>query len=617
MYLRHFGLEHKPFAITPDPRFLYLSERHREALAHLLYGVGESGGFVLLTGEVGTGKTTLCRGLIEQLPENTDAALVINPTLSADELLAAICDELGLERAPGAGGKALVDRLNAHLLAAHAAGRRTVLLIDEAQLLCPEAIEQVRLLTNLETRTEKLLQVILIGQPELRDMLARPGLRQVAQRITARYHLEPLGRDEVHAYIDHRLRLAGGDGALFSTGAKDAVDRASRGIPRLVNSLCDRALLGAYAQGAARVDAGIARRAAREVLGEVADPPTRRRLAWAALLVFATAGLAAGLVLWQRPAVPPAVADAPTPPPPATKPHAPAMQVKPLPDSRVAATPEPSPPAANAAETPLGAPHPAVPLSGDAASASTAGEPSPSHGPSATVAKAASTQPPSASGPSSNGADAAGAPPGARPEPPLAEALFDDADTARARLAALWGVEVVPPAANCDALEARGLACFVGQGSWAALAALDRPALLQLTTGTGQETPRYAVVESVAGERITLRLPDGGRGEVAREALLAAWYGRFELLWQLPGVLLLGPGDRGPAVHWVRERLAHAEGATLPLDASTQFDQALRERVRAFQLEHGLEPDGLVGRKTMVQLDLVAGPGPRLVREGG
>jgi general secretion pathway protein A len=261
---------------------------------------------------------------------------------------------------------------------------------------------------------------------------------------------------------------------------------------------------------------------------------------------------------------------------------------------------------------------PATPLPGAAESAPTAEVvPLPS-GPEATVAFAAPAEPLSEPGPSSREAgnvDVATAEP--LPALPLEEALHDDADTARARLASLWGVETTPAAANCDALEGRGLGCFVGQGSWAALGALDRPAVLHLSTGSGQQTPRYAVIEGVADERIALLLPDGSRREVARETLLATWYGRFELLWQLPGVLLLRPGDRGPAVHWVRERLARAEGAVLPLDASTQFDEALRERVRAFQLLHGLEPDGLVGRKTMVQLDLVAGPGPRLVREGG
>jgi len=369
MYLRHFGLEHKPFAITPDPRFLYLSERYR------------------------------------------DAALVINPSLTADELVAAICDELHLERPPSVTGKALVDRLNHHLLTSHASGRRIVLIIDEAQLLGPEALEQVRLLTNLETHTEKLLQVILIGQPELRDLLARPGLRQLAQRITARYHLEPLTRDEIDAYIDHRLRLAGADGGLFTRAAKTQIQRASRGIPRLVNSLCDRALLGAYAQGASRVDTATAVRAGTEVLGQ----PTRRggRLAWIALPLLAGAGL--GGWLYAKQATPPT-----TP-------------------IRIMERPAPAP-----------VPAPATATESSISTTLT---------PEATVATEPLAIPP---------AD------------PVEPALHDDRAEAFSQLASLWGTPPARVAIDCDTLPMTGLGCFTGQGSWSALRALDRPAVLTL-----------------------------------------------------------------------------------------------------------------------------------------
>ena len=210
MYLDYFNLSEQPFAITPDPRFLYMSARHREALAHLLYGLGDAGGFVQLTGEVGTGKTTICRCLLEQVPDNVDVALVLNPKVTAQELLATICDELGIQH-PGddASIRTLIDHLNRHLLDAHARGRRTVLIIDEAQNLSPDVLEQIRLLTNLETATQKLLQIILIGQPELRDQLGRKDMRQLAQRITARYHLEPISGKETSAYIRHRLQICG------------------------------------------------------------------------------------------------------------------------------------------------------------------------------------------------------------------------------------------------------------------------------------------------------------------------------------------------------------------------------------------------------------------------
>ena len=209
MYADFFGLNEKPFSITPDPRYLYLSPRHADALAHLLYGISESGGFIQLTGEVGTGKTTLIRSVLEQLPAKAEVALILNPRLSPEELLQSICEELRIALPEDRSAKALVDTLNAELLRANAEGRRIVLIIDEAQTLRPELIEQVRLLTNLETPKQKLLQIILIGQPELREMLGRPEMRQVAQRVTGRYHLEPLSAQETAAYVRHRLRVAG------------------------------------------------------------------------------------------------------------------------------------------------------------------------------------------------------------------------------------------------------------------------------------------------------------------------------------------------------------------------------------------------------------------------
>jgi general secretion pathway protein A len=288
MYLSHFGLREPPFSITPDPRFLYMSARHREALAHLVYGVGEHGGFVQLTGEVGTGKTSVCRCLLEQLPSHVDVALVLNPRLNPVELLAVVCDELRIAYPAGtASSKILVDRLYAHLLEAHGRGRRTVLIIDEAQNLAPEVLEEVRLLTNLETTSRKLLQVIMIGQPELAAILEQPKLRQLAQRVTARYHLEPLSPAETRAYVRHRLGVAGRADRLFTDAALRALYRQSYGIPRVINAIGDRALLGAYTEGHARVTPRTVRRAADEVLGRSGGWWRRwgRRAAVAALVL--------------------------------------------------------------------------------------------------------------------------------------------------------------------------------------------------------------------------------------------------------------------------------------------------------------------------------------------
>jgi general secretion pathway protein A len=291
MYTSFFGLNEKPFAITPDPRYLYLSERHTEALAHLAYGISEAGGFIQLTGEVGTGKTTVLRSLLQQLPPHCDVALILNPRVTPAEFLVAICDELHLAVPEGAGGsvKALVDLLTHYLLDAHGRGRRTVLMVDEAQNLDADVLEQVRLLTNLETATQKLLQIILIGQPELRAVLARPELRQLAQRVTGRYHLEALRGRETQAYVRHRSRVAGATRDLFTAAAVREIHRLSRGVPRIINVIADRALLGAYTRDEHEANSRLVREAASEVYGRPVLPP------WFRALVIG--GVAAGAVL--------------------------------------------------------------------------------------------------------------------------------------------------------------------------------------------------------------------------------------------------------------------------------------------------------------------------------
>src|SRR6202171_1180911 len=265
MYTRFFGLSEKPFAITPDPRYLYLSERHAEALAHLLYGINESGGFIQLTGEVGTGKTTVVRTLLSRVPHHADVAVILNPRVTPVEFLLTICEELGLpiEAADRDSVKQMVAALNRRLLSAHAEGRRIIVIVDEAQNLSIEALEQVRLLTNLETPTQKLLQIILLGQPELRDQLNRAELRQLAQRITARYHLTPLDRDETEAYVRHRVAVAGGARVPFSR-------------------LGHRALMAGYAREQKSIGERLVDRAADETLPGHARYWLRRYGRWAA-----------------------------------------------------------------------------------------------------------------------------------------------------------------------------------------------------------------------------------------------------------------------------------------------------------------------------------------------
>lgn len=273
MYHQYFGLSEAPFSIAVNPRYLFMSARHRDALAHLLYGVGAGGGFILLTGEVGTGKTTINRALLEQLPQETDIAIILNPALNAMELLATVCDELNIDYDSGNPTlKTLTDKLHAYLLANHAKGRSTVLMIDEAQHLDFDVLEQIRLLTNLETNTRKLLQIILIGQPELVELLNRPELRQLNQRITARYNLEPLNLQETSAYIRHRLQVAGlpPGRELFPASVVRGIFKRTRGIPRLINVLCDRILLGGYGRNKPRADLAMLNVAAQEVMGQSA-----------------------------------------------------------------------------------------------------------------------------------------------------------------------------------------------------------------------------------------------------------------------------------------------------------------------------------------------------------
>ncbi|HSN00938.1 MAG TPA: AAA family ATPase [Rudaea sp.] len=312
MYLEFYGLKEAPFSITPDPRYVFLSERHRDALAHLLYGIGKggSGGFVQLTGEVGTGKTTLCRLLLEQLPENTRVALVLNPKLSPVELLETICEELKLDIAGRKGSlKSLVDTLNIYLLDAYAQGLRVVLIVDEAQELSTESLEQVRLLTNLETPTQKLLQIILLGQPELRDKLHQPELRQLAQRITARYHLMPLDRGESEAYVRHRLAVAGTARSPFSRLGLRALYRRSGGVPRVINVIADRALMAGFAREQDALGEQLVDRAANETLPGNARYWAHRYGRW--LAATAVLILAAGAASWYwLHRVPPPIAEA-------------------------------------------------------------------------------------------------------------------------------------------------------------------------------------------------------------------------------------------------------------------------------------------------------------------
>jgi len=544
MYYQYFGLREAPFSIAVNPRYLFMSHRHRDALAHLLYGVGAGGAFIVLTGEVGTGKTTINRALLEQLPDDADIAIVLNPALDAAELLATVCDELGIayDREDAASLKALTDRLHRFLLDNHARGRRTVLLIDEAQHLSFPVLEQIRLLTNLETDSEKLLHIILIGQPELAAMLQRPELRQLNQRVTARYNLEPLSRGETGAYIRHRLQVAGlGPGTeLFPPRVVHAIHRHSRGIPRLINLLCDRMLLGAYGQEAPRVARRMLRKAVREVTGEMPSPGDGRALRYAAL---ALAGLAlVGLAWW-------------------------ALLRGPADETAVAA------PAA--AEGAAGAGVPKASGRADAAPA---------------VAAAKDTAL----------AEAAGRAPLASPAPAPPAWLLPPGGVLRGLYALQGGTPV--PTDPCSG----ALRCEAGRAdTWQDLAPLARPLLLELVT---PDRFAAAALLLELGERTATLASRDGAVAVPLARLADYWRGGYRYLWDAPAGFGSGlaEGDEGPAVAAVAERFARLDGQAQPLTGE-RFTPRLAERVRLFQRAEGLAEDGIVGTQTLRRLNVAAG----------
>ncbi|MGH8149035.1 MAG: AAA family ATPase [Steroidobacteraceae bacterium] len=599
MYLAFFGLDEKPFAITPDPRYLYLSERHAEALAHLLYGINEAGGFVQLTGEVGTGKTTVVRSLLGQIPKNAEIALILNPRMTAPEFLLTICEELGIGVPDSATQslKDLVDILSHYLLRAHSAGKRIVLVVDEAQNLAIEVLEQVRLLTNLETNTQKLLQIILIGQPELRDMLARTELRQLAQRITGRYHLCPLLRQETSAYVLHRLRVAGATNEIFTAGALAEAHRLSGGVPRVINVLCDRALLGAYTQDRHRVTAAMLRRSAQEVFGRRTPPWW---LPWGAAAATAVVLALGAVAVWQlHPGLLSRNRAAPR-----TAQDITSKGVASRDAAAMAASSQT--PTAHGAELrggdPPGASSRASPRDGSGGNIGTNGN-------VGTVGSVAGVA----------GAVAGSAVGGAAAQrvsaaPVSLARLLDEhasdtgADGAFGKLFALWGAHYVAGSIDpCTQALQQGLQCFVQRGSLAQLRLYNRPAILMLRDGSGMP---HQVVLSGLGDDLA-RVDLGGPHVVPIADLSRDWFGDFVLLWRPSSQPLkpLSMGMRGEDVRELREHLERLQGIKSTPPTSDLFDAALGLLVRNFQRSHRLVVDGIAGVQTLVVLNGAA-PGP-------
>jgi general secretion pathway protein A len=556
MYLQFFGLSETPFSITPDPAFVYLSAAHRDALAHLLYGVGQggAGGFVQLTGEVGTGKTTICRCLLEQVPEETQVALVLNPLMTPRELLATICEELGIETGGiSDSNKLMVDALNKYLLEQHASGRHVVVVIDEAQNLSPEALEQVRLLTNLETAKEKLLQMVLLGQPELRQLLQRQNLRQLSQRITARYHLAPLNQKETLAYVKHRMQVAGAQRNPFRLSAMRALYQRSGGVPRLINIIADRSLTSAYARESGNVTPAMVHAAANEVQpSETRVRSSRWPLAVA--MASVTALVMLSLLMWGSPLL---------------DMFYPAAVGEPLVVTQSETTPEPVnaiPEVTEQAEftvedNPVGAyigdskPVPVPPLSIDPAW------------------------------------------------------LEDQHRLVWRSIAEMWQDRgsASAIASACDGMPGSGYACLRDQGNWSRIQRLGLPVILVLQ----DDSPRLLVLSGFSQEGLLVGSGDDVI-EVSRDAVEKRWLGEYIVVWpqapDWPGQIRRG--ESGAAVDIVMDMAGLAEPAWI---GAGTFDSDFESWLMTFQRQRGLKADGIVGPNTLIYLMAPTITQPRLI----
>lgn len=574
MYAQYFGLKQAPFSIAPDPRYLFMSERHREALAHLLYGVGGGGGFVVLTGEIGAGKTTVCRCFLEQIPRRTNVAYIFNPKLTVAELLKSVCDEFRIpyeHQGPGqATIKDYVDPLNEFLLKTHAVGQNNVLIIDEAQNLSPDVLEQLRLLTNLETSERKLLQIMLIGQPELRTMLAQPELEQLAQRVIAHFHLEALSEEETSQYIQHRLGVAGlKRGRLFDKKTVHRIHQLTAGVPRRINVLCDRALLGAYVENKSRVDKTIIDKAAQEIFqvptkashasaashkpansDEAATQRTPRRQAqepwmpWlaAGLLFTSIAGIGTAAWLHQHQVV-----------------QAGKQARKSAGGTQLSA---------KAAQAAASGPSPASP-------ASTAG---------GTMSTTLAAQPVDAR--------------------TVYQLAFRKEKDALRALAPLWQVTLGEGDA-CQQAQQQSLACFRNSGGLALIRQLERPVVLALHDDRDQAI--YAVLGGLKDQTAILQL-DGHARALPLSTLATMWRGDFITYWRTPPAFRMKilPGNTGPVVDWLALQLAKMDKAPAP-SGKQVFDTNMQSRVYAFQMAQGLKPDGVVGATTFMLINRAVG----------
>lgn len=557
MYHDYFGLTEPAFSIAVNPKYLYMSSQHKEALAHLVYGV-QGGGFVLLSGEVGTGKTTIVRCLLEQMPGDTEIAFVLNPMADVDALLSTICEELNIAifADEKIGTKQIMDRLQGHLLANHAKGKRTVLLIDEAQLLSADVLEQIRLLTNLETSTDKLLQIVLVGQPEVNDLLSQPRLRQLSQRITARFHLEALSLVETKRYIEHRLQVAGKKEGrvIFPDKIIKKIHAFSGGIPRLINIICERLLVGAYGHNKFEVDNAIYQRALPEVAGALTRTETKRAkekpylLATFIVMLITIIGLST--VILKN-----------------------SISTAPLDSSSSSLIEESESDQAATSNTEeiseLQAPVPAL------------------------------TEPEDNTGP---------------PQEVMPTYLLNNSQ-AFAKLFLYYDVPIATESHPCWQTEQHQLSCVKDKfETWQALQELNRPVILSMITA--DKNLSYVVLVGLNQAEAFILDSEGTVITKSKREVGELWNGSVSFVWRKPiGYKTpLSIGTRSPVTKWVAEKFALLDGQTTPI-TGTLFNQRLQTRVKIFQSSAGLEQDGILGERTLMKLNERLGLGLTLINE--
>lgn len=567
MYQNYFGLKEQAFSIAVNPRYLYMSHQHKEALAHLLYGVKE-GGFVMLTGEVGTGKTTIIRCLLEQMPPKTQLAIILNPMANIQELLCTMCDELGIRYdANKISVKSITDLLQKHLLDNYTQGKKTVLLIDEAQLLSPEVLEQVRLLTNLETSSQKLLQIVLVGQPELNDLLAQPRLRQLSQRITARYHLVPLTLEETERYIRHRLSVAGmtEDRNPFSPRIIKQIHRFTGGIPRMINMLCERTLVGAYGHNKAQVDNQIFEMARREVEGN--RPGVSASLSQQPFVIYGMLSASAivgltiiiflmNMMLSPSAKISNAVADEP------------GLPAAPLDTGLVQRTADST-----------------VQRTDDLIEQDT---------------ESSRVQLPK---------------PGAELAAPESNFAIDNKLQAQAVLFDYLDLAVSADANPCWQVDTLGHQCSEATfATWDEVSLLNRPMVLSLINTN--KTRSHVVLVGLQEKSALLINAKAEPVILSLDILGPLWTGEVLYTWKKPKDYTepLSLGDRSQVITDVAQQFAQIDGQLRPL-ATRKFSRALQERIKIFQQEHNLKPDGILGERTLMKINESLQLSPTLTRD--